>query len=236
MAKQPKVSVVIPTRNEEKYLGKALSSLRRQDYGGLEIIIGDAGSTDRTAQISRRYKARVVVEPKPTIAAGRQKAALAASGDILVHADADATFPPNMVSELVAPFSDPSVVAVVGKLIPSDGSWLEKLVCEHVLGFLIWSLNSLGITYVYGGSLAVRASAFRKINGFNTDLVTAEDTDLVKRIRRHGKLAYNPKAIAYFSMRRVRGWGYPRYILYHTKNFFMSNFFNTSQKGYEPVR
>ena len=53
------ISVIIPTYNEEKYVGTCLRSLSNQDYQGkYEIIISDGSSTDRTVEIARRYGAQ----------------------------------------------------------------------------------------------------------------------------------------------------------------------------------
>jgi len=233
-----KVSVTIPTRNEEKYLENALSSLSGKGFSGdFEIILGDAGSTDRTAEIAKKYNAKIVVEPKLTIGAGRQKAGLAASGDIIAIADADVTFEPGWLAEIAKPFEDPKVVAVIGKIVPADGNFLEHLMCDPVLSSFTWLLNSLGMTYCYGMNMAVRASAFRQIGGFDRESRNAEDTDLVMRIKKLGKVRYAPNAVVRFSMRRVRKWGYPKYLWFHTTNFIGTNI---SGKGhevdYEPIR
>jgi glycosyltransferase involved in cell wall biosynthesis len=58
------ISVVVPALNEEKYVGKCLSSLRAQSYPRelYEIIVVDNASTDRTAEIARGFGVKVVYE------------------------------------------------------------------------------------------------------------------------------------------------------------------------------
>src|SRR5579872_609411 len=55
-----KVSVVIPARNEERTIGALLDSLLRQTHPAAEIIVVDAGSADRTAQIVREYQEKTI--------------------------------------------------------------------------------------------------------------------------------------------------------------------------------
>lgn len=51
----PKVSVMIPTYNQEDYIAQAIDSVLMQDYGNIEIIIADDCSTDRTGEIAKQY-------------------------------------------------------------------------------------------------------------------------------------------------------------------------------------
>ncbi|MGA6989030.1 MAG: glycosyltransferase family A protein [Nitrososphaeraceae archaeon] len=51
----PKISIIIPARNEEKYIEECLDGLLRQTYQNFEIIVVDDGSSDRTAQLLQRY-------------------------------------------------------------------------------------------------------------------------------------------------------------------------------------
>ncbi len=53
--KKPTVSIVIRSRNEEKYIGELLKNILHQDYKSWEIILVDSGSTDRTLEIARAF-------------------------------------------------------------------------------------------------------------------------------------------------------------------------------------
>ena len=68
----PKVSVILPARNEEKYIAKCLDSLINQSYPNFEIVVINDSSCDRTGEITQRYhilNSKVVLainaEPKP---------------------------------------------------------------------------------------------------------------------------------------------------------------------------
>ncbi len=107
-AGHPKVSVVLPARNEEKYIAKCLDSLIAQDYPNFEVIAINDGSTDRTGEIIELYarKDRRIVHvdtpPKPEGWAGKNWACTqgyrVASGDYLFFTDADTEHAPTAIS------------------------------------------------------------------------------------------------------------------------------------------
>ena len=90
MAKRPDVSIIIPAYNEEKYIGAALSSIRRQKTKlAYEIIVGDGMCTDNTPKIAKDYGAMVVEEGFGTPSGGRHAAAKKAKGRLFFFVSAD---------------------------------------------------------------------------------------------------------------------------------------------------
>ena len=85
------ISIIIPAYNEEKFLPKLLRSIRKQAYKNKEVIVADASSTDRTAEIAGEYGARVVEGGMPAV--GRNNGAKKAKGDIFLFLDADVVLP-----------------------------------------------------------------------------------------------------------------------------------------------
>ena len=81
MAEHKKVSVVIPTLNEERDLPVLLDSLKKQTFRDFEIIVGDAGSKDKTREIAESHGARVVQGGMPGV--GRNRGAAVANGEYL---------------------------------------------------------------------------------------------------------------------------------------------------------
>jgi len=235
--KQPsvRVSVVVPTLNEEANVAGCIDSLKRQSLKPLEIIIADGGSTDATRSIAKKRGAVVVVEKTRTIAAGRQRGSRAAKGEIIAYTDADAVLPENWLEELAKPFCDARVSCVFGSLRLSDATLLERLL-SRVLAIAFAASAFVGSPSGAGSCMAVRASAFRKSGGFDTRLVTAEDVDLQKKLKKFGRVVYAPAAVASVSPRRVRKWGYPKFILFHLRNWFKASFLGTPECNYEPVR
>jgi glycosyltransferase involved in cell wall biosynthesis len=237
MGKELDVSIVIPTLNEEKYIEKCLRSVRAQNYSGsFEIIVADGYSLDRTVKIAEKYANKIVFEHTHTIAAGRQAGAKAASGKVIVYTGADVVLPVDWLQRLVAPFADRRVAAAYGSLMPLDGTWFDNVFCRFFINPMAGILNAAGLMYVYGDNMAFRKSTFDQISGFDIRLVTAEDTDIMRRIKKFGKAEYVPRARTFFSMRRVRKWGALYYFGFHFLNFFRANFFGSAAKKYEPVR
>jgi glycosyltransferase involved in cell wall biosynthesis len=99
----PLVTVCIPTRNEECFIGQALFALRRVNlYPRLEIIVADYASRDATVEIAGRFGAKVVSLDKPGVGRARHECSLEARGEIVVQIDADT---------VVTPFAIPRAVA-----------------------------------------------------------------------------------------------------------------------------
>ena len=98
----PKISVIIPVYNAEKYLEKCLDSILQQTFREIEVICGDDGSQDASKQILRRYAsqdARVIVVEQKNMYAGvaRNRGMELAKGKYLIFLDADDFFHPDML-------------------------------------------------------------------------------------------------------------------------------------------
>ncbi len=103
-----KLSVIIPTYNEEKSVGDCLESLARQTYPDLEVIAVDDGSTDRTLGILKDLRLgnldlRVFKQKHKGPGTARNLGARKAKGEILVFVDADMTFDKNFLKNLARP-------------------------------------------------------------------------------------------------------------------------------------
>lgn len=97
-----KISVVIPTMNEEESIGKVLDDVNQalsgRDY---EVLIVDTKSTDKTREIARSKGARVVDEPRRGYGRAYKTGFEAAEGDIIATLDADCTYPAEMIPKMV---------------------------------------------------------------------------------------------------------------------------------------
>lgn len=103
----PRLSIIIPARNEEESLPHLLSSLRAQRYRPYEVIVVDDGSTDRTSLIAREYGATLVEgTPLPEGWTGKNWAVwngyLHSTGELIAFLDADVRLAPEALGALVA--------------------------------------------------------------------------------------------------------------------------------------
>lgn len=100
-----KVSVVIPTLNEEAGIGITLDSIDRKAFAErnleLELLVVDGDSTDNTREIAEEKGARVIVEPRKGYGRAYKTGFQQASGDIVVTGDADGTYPFHLAHEYV---------------------------------------------------------------------------------------------------------------------------------------
>jgi len=96
-----KISVIIPTLNEEESIGLVLDKIPRDPRYEWEIIIVDGDSKDRTRDIAREKGAKVIVEKRKGYGRAYKTGFDAATGDIIVTMDGDDTYPAEKVVELV---------------------------------------------------------------------------------------------------------------------------------------
>ncbi len=232
-----KVSIVMPTLNEEKLISKSLESLRNQncDYD-IELIIVDSYSKDRTLKIAKNYADQILFTPPGIIAAAREKGSRAATGEVIVSSGADNIYNSRWLSELIKPIESGKAIASAGRLIPKNANALERIFSSAFLSPFSGFSLSLGIPLVAGESMAFLKSSYQKAGGFRTDLVTGEDINLIKRFMDLGEVSYCPDSIAYVSTRRIREWGYAKYLWFHGSNFIRMNLTGKTHSIYEPVR
>ena len=103
-----KVSIIIPTYNEEGVILECLESLSKQTYRDIEVIVVDDGSVDKTLSVLSKLKVKseklkVIKQKHKGPGAARNLGAKHAKGEILVFVDADMTFDPNFIDKLVKP-------------------------------------------------------------------------------------------------------------------------------------
>lgn len=104
MSGLPKVSVIIPAYNAQKYIGETLASVLAQSFGSLEIIVVDDGSTDQTAQVVRGFGSRVHYcrqDNSGGCAVPRNTGIRHCSGKYLCFIDADDIMAPDRIANQV---------------------------------------------------------------------------------------------------------------------------------------
>lgn len=100
----PKVSILIPAYNAERFVGAALQSALNQTWPNTEILLVDDGSKDQTLAVARRYesaKVKIICQENQGAAAARNTALRQAQGDFLQYIDADDLLSPDKIREQV---------------------------------------------------------------------------------------------------------------------------------------
>lgn len=231
------VSVVVPTLNEEKRIANCLRFIRAQDFSGkMEIIVSDGKSEDKTVEIAERYADKVVQEKIRSIAAERQKGAMNSKGRIIAFTDADSEVDKNWLKEITKCFEDEKVAGAYGPVFFNDGSAIEKKITEILIPLYLRVMAWLKMPSPIGSNMAISKSAFEKTGGFNINMKTSEDLDLGKKIKTVGNFVYASKAIVRVSSRRVKKWGYLKYVVFHISNAFKYYGTGKAHEKYEDVR
>jgi rSAM/selenodomain-associated transferase 2 len=178
-------------------IGAAIDRAGEEAHG--EIIVADGGSTDGTAAVAEARGARVVgSEP----GRGRQmnRGAAAATGDVLLFLHADTLLPAGYEKHVVSVLQQDGVSAGAFEL-SIDAPHRSLRVIERAVN---WRSRLLGMPYG-DQAIFVEAAMFRRAGGF-PDVGAMEDFELVRRLRRSGRVAIAPAQVV-TSARRWLGCG-----------------------------
>ncbi|MEM1998143.1 MAG: glycosyltransferase [Candidatus Bathyarchaeia archaeon] len=229
-----RVSVVIPTLQEGKYIGRLLARIASVDPS-LEIIVVDGGSTDGTVEVAGKFTDKVYVFNRRGIGRARNYGALKASGDIIVFMDADVEPPPDFVKKVLSAFRDRSVVGVTCNIMPKSSG--PSLIAFFLFYNLLLRLLSHVKPHSRGEFLAVRREAFLKIGGFDERLPCLEDHELAFRLSKVGRILFLSDLTVYESMRRFKRIGFLGVLKLWISNYISLILFNrTLSESWEPIR
>ena len=209
----PPVTVLIAAHNEEAVVADIVTALLEVDYPAekLAIVPVNDRSTDRTREIIDsfvvRYPGRITpfhrTRGKPGKAAALKDAMAYVNTEIMLVFDADYVPGKALIRQLVAPFFDPEVGSVMGRVVPLNvGKKLltRILDLERSGGYQVDQQARMNLHFVpqYGGTVAgIRRSALDEIGGWNENTL-AEDTDLTYRMLLAGwKTIYENRAECY---------------------------------------
>ncbi|MCC7522802.1 glycosyltransferase [Candidatus Uhrbacteria bacterium] len=180
-----KLTIVIPTKNEETLLPRLLQSIRAQEFQDYEIVVADAHSTDQTRTIAEAHGARVVDGGMP--GPGRNRGAEAAKGEILFFMDSDVVLPePSFLKDIVSEFEAVSAGVATLALKPMTDNVFDKFGHEFYNVYLK-ALESIR-PHAVGTCIMARKDVHDAIGGFDEDVVFAEDMEYVQRAHEKGHL------------------------------------------------
>lgn len=193
----PRVAVFVPCHNEERVVAQMLDALLACDYPERQLVIIPINdrSTDGTSRILADYAARFPVrvapfhrqDGKPGKAAALKDAMDASGAAIHLVFDADYLPGRGLIKQLVGPFFDPEVGAVMGRVVPMNvnKTLLTRLLdLERTGGYQVdqQARMNLGLIPQYGGTVGgVRRAALIHVGGWRDDTL-AEDTDITFRL------------------------------------------------------
>ncbi|MCB1139181.1 MAG: glycosyltransferase [Leptospiraceae bacterium] len=198
-----RISVIIPTLNEQEDLPILLESLSKQSLQDFEVIVADAGSKDNTVKIAKKHKAKVVPGGMPGV--GRNRGAEAAIGEYLFFLDADVKLPPDFLQKATDEMDDRFLDLATCEFHPDSDLKLDDIMFRFAN--LSVKMNQDINPRAAGFCIFITNRLFRRIGGFDESLKLAEDHDLVQRASRFRPLRVLQNAQLFVSVRRLEKEG-----------------------------
>jgi len=229
-----KFSVVVPAYNEEKYIHETLQALRNQTFKDFEVIVKDGRSRDQTVKIAKKFADKVVSVSDYSAADARNQGARYAKGEILVFMDADTFLLPRALERFNKLMNHEDVVGVSCRKIPQSRSLLDRLLYEFV-NVSTFASCKMGLGGAHGNCMLIRRRVFERIGGFNSNIIVAEEQDLVRRASKFGRYVFLLDSYVVENPRRLWKWGRLRLYWAWFTGMFIS-FRAGKKQRYEKVR
>ncbi|OGE18784.1 hypothetical protein A3D83_02755 [Candidatus Daviesbacteria bacterium RIFCSPHIGHO2_02_FULL_41_10] len=212
------LAIIIPTLNEEHFIGRLLDSIIKQSVAPEEIVVVDASSKDRTiAEIKKRQKKlsnlRFFKVPKNTVSRQRNLGARQTTCPHLLFLDADMELRErNSLEEYFTEVLNKQPDLAAAQNLP-DSDTRKDLIYFKAENLLFKFLKHFW-PVITARNLYVTRKMFNKVGGFDEEIPVGEDLDLVQRIvKEGGKLILLISVKLYTSTRRVELEGRRKYAL-----------------------
>ncbi len=212
------ISIIIPTKDEQKLLPRLLDSICAQTFKDFEIIVADANSRDDTVKIAQSYGCKVVKGGMPGV--GRNRGAAVAQGDFLVFFDADVIIPDDFLEKAFSEFQERYLEVATCSYLPDSE--------EYRSWFDLYNAYAKAVQHVRpcsgGAFMIMTRRIFDRIGGFDESLKLAEDHNLVKRASSISKFRILDGVSLTLSVRRFDKEGIIRFITRAIRSEFYRSF------------
>lgn len=214
------LTIVIPSKNEEKYIGTTLKFLCDQNIGNTLVIIADANSTDATRHIansfSDRLNIKVIDGGLPSF--GRNAGANFASTRYILFIDADCQLRQKDTIKNCLTMMESKNADIATAKVTADGFWSKIL---YHMNNIVMALSKLDKPFAVGTFMMVRKSEFDRIGGFDENALHCEDYVLSRQFDRKKFCIVNNMVVA--DDRRFIKTGHVKYVLYVLRNAWNRN-------------
>jgi glycosyltransferase involved in cell wall biosynthesis len=209
------VSIIVPTLNSGATLEKCLESLSKLKYPNFEVIIVDAGSTDGTKAISRKFPRFRFIEKKGCGRSEARNIAIRTSkGSYIATIDSDAVASSDWLGEAIKVLSKDEKIGAIGapESIPKDEKLFSKSIGE------VYEYTEKD-TAIRGCNAVYRKKAIRSVGGYPKEVNYLEEEILHKRLMKSGwKLVLLPRE---------------KMVVYH---YHRKNIYDLLRQNYETER
>lgn len=180
----PKLSIIIPCLNEEHYIGRLLDCLRRQAYKDFQAIVVDSHSTDGTATAVRRRMRRdrrisLLRSPRKGVSDARNAGARKAQAERLLFMDADVTIGSDFLKKAMGELEERGLQVSGCCLVPDSRKLFDRL-GHHILNGWFRAMQYVW-PHMVGQCIFSTRAIHRKLKGFDSTILFAEDNDYVNR-------------------------------------------------------
>ena len=198
-----KISIVIPTLNEEKYLPKLFRCIENQTFKDYEVIVADADSKDNTIKIAKEFGAKVVKGGIPAV--GRNNGAKKANGEYIFFFDADVKISKDFLRKAYDEMKERNFEAVTCESKPLSNLMIDKV--SYKLFNIGIRLSQFLNPRALGFCILVTKSVFDETGGFDETIKIGEDYNFVKRIGKIKPFRVLDSVCIHVSIRRLKKEG-----------------------------
>lgn len=204
-----KISVVVPTYNEEANIVSCLTALRNQSLpeNEYEIIVVDGDSQDNTREMAQPLADRVMIQTSEKVGGARNDGAECAGGEIIATTDADCIVPSNWLEVICRSFeTDDKLAHLYGPVYPIEQGLKNRMSLGVVNGFARLGYITRKMYFTLGCNSAFDREAFLQA-GMYRCIDAGDDLEIAIRMQKIGKVVLNPDMKVGFSMRRYDQFG-----------------------------
>lgn len=194
----PRVSIVIPVYNGEKYVEKAINSALQQTYENVEILVINDGSTDNTEEVCKKYgnKIRYYKKENGGVSTALNLALEKMTGEYFSWLSHDDYYYPNKIEENIKQMENQTIIMSDYGLIDEYGHCYSKIVQPHEV-IDIHNEFALYKGFINGITLLIPKKAFDECGQFDESMRCTQDYDMWLRMLLKGyKFKHIPKILA----------------------------------------
>jgi glycosyltransferase involved in cell wall biosynthesis len=202
----PKVSVIIPNYNYEKFIAATVESVLSQTYKNIEIIIVDDGSKDNSLEVLKQFgdKIRIIEQKNAGVSVARNHGVSLSTGEYIAFLDADDIWLPEKLERQIEKFKADAEIGLVHcsmtlinpqeEPIGENNNGQAGFVSEEFLLF------ERGVVVGAGSTALVKRSIFDEVGGFDLRLSTAADWDFCYQVSRTHKIGFVTEPLVLYRM------------------------------------
>lgn len=208
----PFFSIIIPTLDEENYIGKLLNCLKRQSFKDFEVIISDGHSTDKTVEVVKTYEKKIanlaiLNGERRNVCYQRNLGARKAEGKYLIFFDADCIIGRNFLLQIHRHIQKEESLLLTTWLVSDSNEVIDELLI-FITNLSIELARHTKKPVIPGFNIIIEKDVFWVIGGFDEKVIHAEDIYFAHKARKKGiSLRFLKEPSLIVSLRRFRTEG-----------------------------